>query len=225
MAGIYHTHILNGRSGRVRSRTQSMPRQGSERPRRRAGRCCFGVAKLAAARRRKTAASIIFAGIIWLIANGDLAGFLGTLIGFAIVLGLRFKKARNDLTSESSKLAKIVKPIRAQKPPSSGSVVLRCPRDGDLWQQIITDLSQIVDAAIVSAGESSPYADWEIQTLVRRLGPNKIVNLIDGAYPAPPLLRTAAILTVPAGMRWWPGEQQWRSAAVTLGSAILTSRG
>lgn len=164
------------------------------------------------------------AGIVWLIANGNLSGFLGTLIGFACVFGFRFRKARTDLTGESTKLANIVKRLHAQKLPSSGSVVLRCPRDGDLWRGVIKDLSQLVDAAIVSAGENSPYVDWEIQTLVHSLGPNKMVNLIDGACPLPPLLGSVGTLTVPAKMRWWPGEEQWRSAAITLGSAILTRR-
>jgi hypothetical protein len=166
----------------------------------------------------------VFAGIVWLIANGDLSGFLGTLIGFACFLYLRSRKARTDLTSESSKLANMVKRIRAQKLPSSGSVVLRCPRDGDLWRRVITDLSLLVDAAVVSAGENSPYVDWEIQTLIHSLGPNKIIDLIDGVCPAPPLVGTAGTVTVPAKMRWWPGEQHWRSAAITLGSAILRRR-
>jgi hypothetical protein len=163
-------------------------------------------------------------GIVSFIANVGLAGFLGGLIGFGFFLYLRSKKAGVNLSEESSKLAAIVERIHAQKLPSSGSVVIRCPRDGDLWRKVITDLSTRIDAAIVSAIESSPYVDWEIQTLVGSLGPTKVINLIDGACPTLPLFETGSIMTVPPTMRWWPRERQWRSAAVTLGSAILASR-
>jgi hypothetical protein len=166
----------------------------------------------------------VFVGITSWIAKVDLSQLLGLLAGFICFLGLRYKKVRVNLAGDTCNLDKIVTGMHARRMPDAGSVVLRCPRDGDLWRQVIMDLSETVDAAIVSVAESSPYVDWEIQTLASRLGPDKMIILIDGAYPIPPLLKAAGIVNVPAKMRWWPSEQQWRSAAISLGSAILTSR-
>ena len=161
------------------------------------------------------------------VANVGLKAFVGMVAGLAIFLQRWSKQARVNLSGKDTELPRIVAGIRARKLPSTGSVVLRCPRDSDLWRQIVLDLSQTVDAAVVSAAEDSPNVDWEIRTLSSRLGPHKIIVLLDeanGTHLVPPQLATAGIIHVPANMRWWPGLRPWRSAEITLGSAILVSK-
>jgi hypothetical protein len=89
----------------------------------------------------------VFAGIAWLISGLGLNGLIGTLIGFGWVLRRRAKRARVNLASDSLEVGKMVDAIRKRKLPSAGSVVLRCPRDGELWRRVITELSERADAA------------------------------------------------------------------------------
>ena len=89
------------------------------------------------------------------------------------------------------------------------------------------DLSQTVDAAVVSAAEDSANVDWEIQNLSSTLGTDKLILLVDekdGTHPLPATLATVEIIKVPDKMRWWHGVRPWRDAEITLGSAILASR-
>ena len=169
---------------------------------------------------------VVFAAafaITVLITHGGGASFVAGLVGFGVFLLFRWRRARVNLGDARVKLTKIVGAMRSRSLQSSGSVVLKCPRDSDLWRDVITELSQTVDAAILSPADSSPQVDWEIRTLGSRLGAEKMVVLIHGGEAAFPLPQSVPVLNIPTKIPWW-AEQQWRSAAVTVGSAILTSR-
>jgi hypothetical protein len=158
-----------------------------------------------------------------LMTHSGVAAFVGGLIGFGVVLFARWKHARVDLGDTRAKLTKIVRAMRSRRMPSSGSVVLKCPRDSDLWREVIVELSQTIDAAILSPAEGSPQVDWEIRTLANKLGAEKMLVLTDGGEPGLPLPQSVKVLNIPTKIPWW-AEQYWRAAAITVGSAILTSR-
>ena len=158
-----------------------------------------------------------------LMTHSGVAAFVGGLIGFAVFLFARWKRAGVDLGDTRVKLTKIVRAMRSRRMPSSQSVVLKCPRDSDLWREVIVELSQTIDAAILSPAEGSPQVDWEIRTLASRLGEEKMLVLTDGGEPGLSLPQSVKVLSIPTKIPWW-AEQYWRSAAITVGSAILTSR-
>lgn len=158
-----------------------------------------------------------------LITHSGTAMFVGGLAGFGVFLLGRRRRARVNLGDERVKLTKIVRAMRSRRMPSSASVVLRCPRDSDLWREVIVELSQTVDAATLSPAEGSPQVDWEVSTLANSLGAEKMIVLTYGGEPGLPLSPSVQVLNIPTKIPWW-AEQHWRSAAVTVGSAILTSR-
>lgn len=158
-----------------------------------------------------------------LMTHSGVAAFVGGLIGFAVFLFARWKRARVDLGDARVKLTNIVRAMHSRRMPSSESVVLKCPRDSDLWREVIVELSKTIDAAILSPAEGSPQVDWEISTLASRLGTEKMLVLTEGDEPALSLPQTVKVLNIPTKIPWW-AEQYWRAAAITLGSAILTSR-
>ncbi len=158
-----------------------------------------------------------------LMTHSGVTAFVGGLIGIAVFLFARWKRARVDLGDTRVKLTKIVRAMRSRRMPSSQSVVLKCPRDSDLWREVIVELSQTIDAAILSPAEGSPQVDWEIRTLASRLGEEKMLVLTDGGEPGLSLPQSVKVLNIPTKIPWW-AEQYWRSAAITVGSAILTSR-
>ena len=157
------------------------------------------------------------------ITHSGTAMFVGGLAGFGVFLLGRRRRARVNLGDERVKLTKIVRAMRSRRMPSSASVVLRCPRDSDLWREVIVELSQTIDAAILSPAEGSPQVDWEVRTLANSLGAEKMIVLTYGGEPGLPLSPSVRVLNIPTKIPWW-AEQHWRSAAVTVGSAILTSR-
>jgi hypothetical protein len=161
--------------------------------------------------------------IVVLITRSGATMLVGGIAGFGIALFIRWKQARVNLGDARAQLTKVLGTMRSRRMPSSGSVVLRCPRDGDLWREVILELSQTIDAAILSPAESSAQVDWEIKTLASSLGVEKMIVLTGADEPSFPLPQAVRVLSVPARIPWW-AEQQWRSAAVTVGSAILTSK-
>jgi hypothetical protein len=170
---------------------------------------------------------VVFAVALVGVAKVGVEGFIGGIIGCLIFLRILRKRARVNFSDTVAELPNTLARIRARKLPISGSTVLKCPRDSDLWRQVILDLSQTIDAAVVSAAENSTNVDWEIQTLTGTLGRDKIIVLTNGTgdtQSLPPGLVGAGIIEVPPKMRWWPGARPWRSAAITLGSAILARR-
>jgi hypothetical protein len=166
-------------------------------------------------------------GALWaitvLITHSGVATFVGGLLGFGVALLVRGRRARLNMGDERVKLTEIVRAMRSRWLPSSESVVLKCPRDSDFWREVIVELSQKIDAAILSPAESSPQVDWEIRTLATMLGTEKMIVLTHGDESGFPLPQSVQVLNIPTKIPWW-AEQQWRSAAVAVGSAILTSR-
>jgi hypothetical protein len=161
--------------------------------------------------------------IMALITRSGTTMLVGGLAGCGIALFIRWKQARVNLGDARAQLTKILGTMRLQRMPRSESVVLKCPRDGDLWRDVILELSQTIDAAILSPADGSPQVDWEIRTLASGLGAEKMIVLIDAGQPNFPLPQSVRVLNVPTKMSWW-AEPQSRSAAVIVGSAILTSR-
>ena len=175
---------------------------------------------------------LVISCLLFLIATitirSGLTMFLSLVGGFGWFLWRRRKTARVRVHDPQAVVAKLIKKISLKlRLESSFSTVLRCQLDGDDWRRTISELADVVDAVVVSAAESSPQLDWEMRTLAERLGSPKIVLLTTPGEPraVSASLENARIIEVPNKYRfWWPGEQLVKPAAVTLGTAILTSR-
>jgi hypothetical protein len=141
----------------------------------------------------------------------------------------RTRSATINVRDPHNDVTKALERAQSQKLSQAGSVVLRCPVDGDLWRQVISYLSTRVDAAIVSAPESSAQLHWEIRTLIESgLGARKMIALARAGEPGmrDSLLADMGVIDAPSKIRWWwVGDQRMlRSAGLTIGTAILTAR-
>jgi len=139
----------------------------------------------------------------------------------------RRKKARVEMNEATfrSRLAGTVAKIRSGKFLGFGTVVFSCPREGELWREVIRDMATQADAVIIGGDERSAQVEWEIQTLSESLGPKQFLMLARGCEgPATPILPGASFLAIPEKIRLFPHGQQVRNASVLIGATVLRSR-
>ena len=181
-----------------------------------------------------TVGLVVAVALVAWLAESDVVGWMsgtfGGLIALRLGLGLsRNKSTEIEVRHPYSGVTNVVEKARSSSLFRLGRcVVLRCPVDGDLWRQVVSELSESVDAAIVSAPEGSAQLHWEIQVLASRLGVRKMIALTTTSEPGikDPPLGGMRVIEVPRKIRWWwLGEKRMvKPTDVAIGSAILAGR-
>jgi hypothetical protein len=128
------------------------------------------------------------------------------------------------------KKLEVVKKSRSVIAAGLSGTVLNCPRDSDLWREVIVSLAPVVDAAVISVPENTPHVEWELNTLRAALGDGKIIVLTDAGNPPAVDTGMLPIIEVPKPVGWWHDYRMsyfgpaWKGAMTTVLRAIENDR-
>jgi hypothetical protein len=152
-------------------------------------------------------------------------GFAGFLVWNWVRQGKVGLKAA-DWTKRLDRLKK----SRSVVASGLSGVVLNCPRDTDLWRDVIESLAPVVDAAVISVPENTPHVEWELATLRAALGDGKIIVLTDAGNPPAVATEMLQEIVVPKPVSWWHDYRvsyfgpAWAGAMSTVLRAIENER-
>lgn len=105
-------------------------------------------------------------------------------------------------------------------------VILNCPRNTNLWREVVSSIVTEVHAAVVSIPEWSDAVEWELLTLRAVIGAEKIVVFGPHAPEIEAVIGGARFLTSPEmKVSWWlptyvTHRADWKKATLLIGSAI-----
>ena len=116
--------------------------------------------------------------------------------------------------------------LRDRSQYRSAGVVFNCPRDTELWRDVVRSLSTRVDAVILSVPERPPAVDWEVHTFRETLGPDKMIIFDSYASEYASVLKGVTKLSMPdiKVSFWLPtsirNHRIWKAATLVVGTAI-----
>lgn len=173
-------------------------------------------------------AGMVLAAVTGLINPAALYGFFGFI---AIMLFSWVRKGKIGMKPENwrKKLAKLNQ-TRSIFASGLSGVVLSCPRDSDLWREVIESLAPAADAAVISIPEHTPQTEWELEVLKAALGPGKIIVLTESGTPPIGALGGLQVIEVPKAANWWHDYRvsyfgpAWKKAVETVLRAIESNR-